>query len=76
MLEWGLYRAADGSPLIEAVTPEFHLQWNLAVNVTGGPGLDVVGTFGGHLVEGGFTYSSVKGFSQYPFGKWPREALN
>mmetsp|Transcript_4331 Transcript_4331/g.13070 ORF Transcript_4331/g.13070 Transcript_4331/m.13070 type:complete len:943 (+) Transcript_4331:311-3139(+) len=73
--EWGLYRAADGAPRVEAVAAEFHLQWNLAVNVSESRGLDVVGTFGGHLVDGGFSYGGGA-FKPYPFGKWPREALN
>lgn len=75
--EWGLYRAADGFPLVERAGPEFHLQWNLAVNVSGGPGLDVVGTFGGHFVTGGFAYDVARRKKKaYPFGAWPREAHN
>ncbi|KAH8051440.1 glycosyl hydrolase [Aureococcus anophagefferens] len=75
--EWGLYRAADGFPLVERAGPEFHLQWNLAVNVSGGPGLDVVGTFGGHFVTGGFAYDVARRKTKaYPFGAWPREAHN
>ena len=75
--EWGLYRAADGFPLVERAGPEFHLQWNLAVNVSGGPGLDVVGTFGGHFVTGGFGYDVARRKKKaYPFGAWPREAHN
>lgn len=75
--EYAVYRAATGFPLLEAVAPGFHVQWMIAVNASGkDEGLDVVGTYGGHFVDGGFAVSSNKTTDPYPFGDWPREAHN
>lgn len=77
--EYGVYRAANGYPLLEAVAPAFHIQWMIAVNVTGSEdrSLDVVGTYGGHFVDGGLSARVLDGEAQpYPFADWPREAHN
>eukprot|EP00635_Sarcinochrysidales_sp_CCMP3193_P000447 CAMPEP_0118907814 /NCGR_PEP_ID=MMETSP1166-20130328/11098_1 /TAXON_ID=1104430 /ORGANISM="Chrysoreinhardia sp, Strain CCMP3193" /LENGTH=935 /DNA_ID=CAMNT_0006847191 /DNA_START=28 /DNA_END=2835 /DNA_ORIENTATION=+ len=76
--EFGVYRAIDGSPVFEGVAPGYHLQWNIAVNVSGRPGfLDVVGTYGGHFVDGGSaTLTDSTSRTPFPFADWPREAHN
>lgn len=75
--EYGVYRAADGAPIFEGVAPGYHIQWTVAVNVSGSAFLDIVGTYGGHFVDGGFAVTTrSKDKRPFPFPDWPREAHN
>lgn len=69
--EWGnvyaLFDARTGKRLWKKEAPGKHLQLNVAVDITGSNGLDIVGTFGGHRPQGGFAckYNGVD--IEYPF---------
>jgi hypothetical protein len=52
--KYALYDARTGKLLWVKNAPAVHLQLNIAANVNGGAGLDIIGTYGGHKPTAGF----------------------
>jgi len=74
--EWGnkyvLYDARTGKLLWLKKAPGNHLQLNIAANITGGKGLDILGTYGGHQPKAGFACTYDGTDLPYPFADRPR----
>lgn len=69
--KYALYDASSGKLRWLKQAPGKHLQLNIAANVTGGKGLDILGTFGGHKPQGGFACTYVGKDFEFPFSQWP-----
>jgi hypothetical protein len=68
---YALYDARSGRPIWTKHAPGTHLQLNIAANLTGGSGLDILGTWGGHKPTGGFANTFDGGDLPFPFTEMP-----
>lgn len=68
---YALYDLATGKSLWEKRAPGTHLQLNVAGNITGSGGLDIIGTYGGHRPKGGFACKYDGTDMEYPFPEYP-----
>jgi hypothetical protein len=66
-----LYDAKTGKMLWARRAPGRHLQLNVAFSLRGSPGLDIVGTWGGHRPAGSFAVASHGGDLPSPLRELP-----
>ena len=69
--KYALYDARTGKLLWQKDAAAGHLQLNIAANVTGGPGLDILGVTGGHLATGAFACKYDGSDFPYPYTERP-----